>query len=319
MAQPELTQPLGQFFTFLRPMEPRAEEVPFDDPGYLFQIKWDGVRMLAFKEGERVRLQNRKGHDRTVQYPELQQLVGLVKAKEALLDGEVVVMEGGKPSFPRIIQRDFCRRERSIKALSRSLCCTYCMFDLLFLDGADLTARPLEERLQILAEVIQPGWPLYLNENFQNGVALYHRVEELELEGIVAKAKQSPYLFGQKSSYWLKVKPRRRFLCVVGGLKIKEGAVGALLLGAFRDDTLQYVGRAGSGLSGRDLLMLREFADNNAATMPPFAEPPREKGCVWLQPRLTVIIEYTEWTPDLKLRAPVVIGFTNRPPEAAVL
>ncbi len=275
--------------------------------------------MLAFKEGERVRLQNRKGHDRTAQYPELQQLAGLVKAKDALLDGEVVVMESGKPSFPRIIQRDFCRQERSIKTLSKSLRCTYCLFDLLFLDGSDLTSRPLEERLQILAEVIQPDWPLYLNENFQSGIALYHRVVELELEGIVAKAKQSPYLLGQKSSCWLKVKPRRRLLCVVGGLKMKEGAVGALLLGAYRDGALQYVGRAGSGLSRSDLLVLRNFGDSNQVVLPPFAEPPREKGSIWLQPRLTVIIEYAEWTPDLKLRAPVVVGFTNRSPLDAVL
>ena len=300
-------------------MEPRAANTPFDDPAYLFQIKWDGVRMLAFKEGERVRLQNRKGHDRTAQYPELQPLADLVKAKEALLDGEVVVMEDGKPSFPRIIQRDFCRQERSIKALSKSLRCTYCLFDLLFLDGVDLTARTLEQRLQILAEVIQPGWPLYLNENFPGGIALYRRVEELELEGIVAKAKQSPYLLGQKSDYWLKVKPRRRLLCVVGGLKMKEGGVGALMLGAFHDGLLQYVGRAGSGLCGRDLLMLRDFADSNAIAAPPFTDPPREKGCLWLHPRLTVIIEYAEWTPDLKLRAPVVVGFTNRPPLDAVL
>jgi bifunctional non-homologous end joining protein LigD len=298
-------------------MEPYPAKTPFDDPGFFFQIKWDGVRMLAFKEGQQVRLQNRRGHDRTAQYPELQQLTGLVNAREALLDGEVVVMEGGKPSFPRIIQRDFCRQERAIKALSRSLRCTYCLFDLLFLDGSDLTGRPLEERLQILENAVQPGWPLYLNENFQSGVALYRRVEALGLEGIVAKAKQSPYLPGQKSNHWMKVKPRRRLLCVVGGLKIKEGAVGALLLGAFRDGTLQYVGRAGSGLSRSDLLMLRQFADSNAVGSAPFAKPPGEKGCLWLQPRLTVIIEYAEWTPDLKLRAPVVIGFSNRSPKEA--
>ncbi len=319
MARLKLTAPLARHFGSIKPMEPRPTDAPFDDPEYFYQIKWDGIRILAFVEKGRVRLQNRKGRDRTAQFPELQQLAGLISSEEALLDGEVVVMEGGKPSFPRVIQRDFCQNERTILPLSRKLPCTYCLFDLLFLDGEDLTGEPLVYRQQLLSEVIQSRWPLYLNENFSRGISLYRRVEELELEGIVAKNKRSPYLLGQKSEHWLKVKPRRRLLCIVGGLKMSKGTVGAILLGAYANGVIRYLGRAGSGLTRRDLEILRQYSAAGRAAAPPFADPPREKDCLWLEPRLTVVIEFAEWTPDLKLRAPVVVGFSTRPPEDAVI
>ena len=158
LARLELSAPLERHFGSIKPMEPRPAEAPFDDPEYVYQIKWDGIRILAFLEKGRVRLQNRKGRDRTAQFPELQHLAELIRSEEALLDGEVVVMEGGKPSFPRVIQRDFCKNERSILPLSRKLPCTYCLFDLLFLDGKDLTGEPLVERQQLLSEVA-PSWP----------------------------------------------------------------------------------------------------------------------------------------------------------------
>src|SRR5690606_30481923 len=101
---------------------------------------------LALVERGRVILKNRRGRPRTAQYPELQELAGLVRAQSAVLDGEVVALAEGKPSFARVIQRDFCRREQVIRALQRRIPCTYCLFDLLYLDGEDLTGRPLEER-----------------------------------------------------------------------------------------------------------------------------------------------------------------------------
>jgi DNA ligase D-like protein (predicted ligase) len=315
----KLEPPIGQFFTLIKPMEPQARREPFDSPGHFFQLKWDGVRILAFKDGSSIMLQNRKGRPRTEQYPELQRLAALVRAEDALLDGEVVVMEHGRPSFARVIQRDFCRREGAIKALARVSSVTYCLFDLLYLAGEDLTRRPLEERLRLLGEAVEAAPPVYLNENFYDGVALYRRLEELGLEGIVAKEKSSPYLIGQKSAYWQKIKPRRRQLCVAGGLTVKGGAVGALLLGAYRDGDLLYIGRAGSGLSRRDLLLLQKLAAAHRVQEPPFLNPPRGAEYVWLEPRLTVLIEYAEWTGDLRLRAPVVAGFSDRPPEEARL
>lgn len=318
-AQPELKPPIGSFFSLLKPMEPQAAPEPFDSDEHFFQVKWDGVRMLAFIEREQVALQNRRGRCRTAQYPELQQLRELVRAGDALLDGEVVAMEEGKPSFARVIQRDFATRERSIRTMMKTIPCIYCLFDILYLDGEDLTSRPLCERLEILAGIVQNGPLLYLNENFDDGVALYRKAEEFSLEGIVAKEKTSPYMFGRKSVSWLKIKPRRRLLCVVGGLTVKGGSIAALLLGGYRDGELLYIGRAGSGLSRRDLLQLRDYAGDHAAPASPFVNPPRGAGMKWLQPRLTVMIEFAEWTAGLSLRAPVVVGFSRRPPEEARL
>ncbi|MEW5784437.1 MAG: non-homologous end-joining DNA ligase [Bacillota bacterium] len=319
LAQLKLEPPIGRFFTILRPMEPLAAKDPFDSPDYYFQVKWDGVRILAFKEGEAISLQNRKGRSRTAQYPEMQRLSSLIKAREAILDGEIVALEQGKPSFARVIQRDFSKRESSIKTMARTIPCTYCVFDLLYLNGKDLTRLPLAERLQILAESVVTEAPVYLNENFASGTQLYRQIEQQELEGIVAKKKSSPYLFAGKSNLWLKIKPRRSRLCAVGGVTVKDGAVGALLLGAYQDGKLLYLGRAGSGLSRQELVTLRGYASREGVSEPPFLNPPRDKQIVWLAPRLTVVVEYAEWTAALQLRAPVVAGFSNRPPEEAVL
>lgn len=317
--QLKLKPPISRFCGFVKPMEPQRAPNPFDSAEHLFQVKWDGVRMLAFKDGEKVSLQNRKGRSRTDQYPELQQLGELVRANDALLDGEVIVMEEGRPSFARVIQRDFCSRESTIKTMARVIRCTYCLFDILYLNGEELTARPLQERLEILSEVVRARPPLYLNENFNEGLALYQRVKDLGLEGIVAKQKESPYLIGQKSASWLKIKPRRRRLCVVGGLALKGGTVGALLLGGYRDNRLYYIGSAAAGLSGHDLLQLRDYAAAHPARESPFVNPPRGGNYTWLEPRLTVAIEFAEWTDKYKLRSPVVAGFTGRPPGEARL
>lgn len=303
----------------VQPMEPLSSKAPPGGSAYIYQIKWDGVRILALIEEGRVILKNRRGRIRTEQYPELQGAAELVKARNAILDGEVIALTGGKPSFARVIRRDFCRREEAIRTLQRQMPCTYCLFDLLYLEGADLAGCPLEERQRLLKEVVKAALPLYLNENFQDGEALYRQVKEAGLEGIVAKKKGSLYRGGRKSADWLKIKPRQRLLCVIGGLTMSRGSVGALLLGAYRDGELLYIGKAGSGLKDKDLLLLRDYARQDRAAGPSFSNPPREKDLLWLKPRLTVQVEYAEWTAGLRLRAPVIIGFTGRPPSEALL
>lgn len=310
--------PAEKFFNALRPMEPLGKKEPFNSPDYLFQIKWDGVRIMSLIERRRVILKNRKGRPRTEQYPELQKLAELVETGNAILDGEVVALSGGKPSFARVLRRDLCRSEPLIRALQHQIPCTYCLFDLLFWNGSDLTGSPIEERQLLLEKIVKPVYPLYLNENFSDGKALYREIRQEELEGIVAKKKGSPYRIGEKSADWLKIKPRRRQLCVVGGLKMSGGSVGSLILGAYRDGELLYVGKAGSGLKRSDLLLLRDHVLQGAAGKSCFSNPPRGKDLYWLEPHLTVEIEFAEWTGDLKMRAPVVIGFTGRPPDEAV-
>ena len=303
----------------VQPMQPLSSKAPPARSDYFYQIKWDGVRILALIEEGRVILKNRKGRMRTEQYPELQEAAALIRAKNAVLDGEVIALAGGKPSFARVLRRELCRRAEAIRALQRQIPCTYCLFDLLYLEGSDLAGRPIEERQRLLEEVVEAVPPLYLNENFQDGEVLYREVEEAGLEGIVAKKRGSPYRSGRKTGDWLKIKPRQRQLCVVGGLTLPHGSVGALLLGAYRDGELLYIGKAGSGLKGRELLLLRDQARRDRAGEPSFSNPPRERELLWLEPRLTVQVEFAEWTAGLRLRSPVVIGFTGRPPCEALL
>lgn len=300
-------------------MVPLSRKEPLDSPGYIYQIKWDGVRILSLLEERGVILKNRRGSPRTEQYPELQELAKLANARSAVLDGEVIALTAGKPSFPRVLRRDLCRRETAVRVLQREIPCTYCLFDLLFLNGADLTGSPIEERQRLLREIVEPAPLLYLSENFTEGEALYREIERAGLEGIVAKKRGSPYRSGQRSADWLKMKPRRCQLCVVGGLSMAKGSVGSLLLGAYRGEELLYIGRAGSGLKRKELLQLRDLALRVGSADSFFSNPPRGRDLLWLKPSLTVQIEFAEWTGTLKMRAPVVLGFSDRPPEEAVV
>ncbi|HHX87916.1 MAG TPA: DNA ligase [Firmicutes bacterium] len=320
MAPLNLTAPVSRWFGKLKPMEPRSRREPFDSPRYYFQIKWDGVRMLVFAENGELRLQNRRGFDRTFQYPEFQELKELLAGREAILDGEVIALEGGKPSFPRVMQRDLCSREQRLKYLRKVYPCTFCAFDLLYLAGEDLTSRPYSYRQEQLTDLFTGAGSIYINENFDSGLNLYSQVVKRQWEGVVAKEKDSRYVWGpQKSGYWLKIKFRRQQLCLVGGISFSGNAPSALLLGAYRDRDLTYIGKAGSGLSRQDLIELNRLAARHTQAQPCFINPPREKGLVWLKPVLTVLVEYAEWTGNLQLRAPVIKGFTSCPPGEARL
>lgn len=321
LAPLNLSSPVNRWFGKLKPMEPQPRREPFDSPRYYFQIKWDGVRILAFAENGELRLQNRRGNDRTFQYPELREIGDLLGGREAILDGEVIALEGGKPSFPRVMQRDQCFREQMLNYLRKAHPVTYCVFDLLFLEGEDLTLAPFSCRQEMLGRLLTgSSGTIYINENFDSGKDLYCQMVNRQWEGVVAKDKSSRYVWGpKKSPCWLKIKFRRQQLCLVGGLSFSKGAPSALLLGAYRDRDLTYIGKAGSGLSRQDLLELNRLAARHTRGKPCFVNPPRGRDLVWLEPDLTVLVEYAEWTGNLQLRAPVVKGFTSRPPGEARL
>lgn len=313
MVRHELFPPLeGTLGNFI-PMEPVSCQEPFDSSEYFFQIKWDGIRILAFLLNGRVELQNRKGRIRTSQYPEIQELSGRTKWKEALFDGEVVAMQGDRPSFTRIMERESSGSHRKIKKLVRDIPCTYCIFDLLYREGEDLTGAPLERRLKLLQQSMTETHPsFYINENFTAGKTLFSQIEEAGMEGIVAKEKKSLYLPGQKSSRWLKIKARRSIHVLVGGLLYKEGIMKALLVGVYRDgQQLSYAGRVGSGLSGSLKAKMEEMIAPLRREEAPFINPPSLPDVCWAEPRMVVEVEYAEWTEDLKLRSPVVKGIVK--------
>lgn len=300
---------------------------PLIDPAFAFQLKWDGVRMLAFLAGGRVRLQNRRLRDRTGVYPEFAGLGRLIAAREAILDGEVVVLQDGRPSFPRVLERELVAGPAAAVRAAGSRPAIFAAFDLLYLDGEDLTGRPWWARQELLrARAREDGGGLvHLAGAFTDGLALWAAVEAQGLEGVVAKRRTSPYLPGRRSPHWAKVKVRRRLDCVLGGYTLSGGRVAALLAGLYRDTAggpsgspeLIYIGRVGSGLSEslRDALAARLPALERRDS--PFVNPPRLPVPVrWVEPLVTMAVGFAEWSENLLLRAPSLAGFSSADPAA---
>ncbi|NLG32900.1 MAG: DNA ligase [Syntrophomonadaceae bacterium] len=292
-------------------MEPVLWPEAFNDSRFTFQVKWDGVRILSVIDEDGVTLVNKHGNFRTLQFEELHQLPKMIKAEYAVLDGEVVALKEGKPSFPAVMRRDRTHNPKQLAYLKQNIPVCYMVFDLLNCNGEDLTGKSLKCRRERLEQVLKPSAQIQLVEDFPAGKSLFQAVESMGMEGIVAKKIDSPYQAGKKHNDWLKIKCRRVQNCLVGGYTLRGNTVNALLLGAYQEDDFIYIGRVGSGLTGlHQELFSRSFP---AQMIPdsPFANLTRTKGCYFLQPRIGVRVEYMEWTEDSKLRAPVIKEFID--------
>jgi bifunctional non-homologous end joining protein LigD len=300
------------------PMKLGRRDEPFDHADWLFQVKWDGVRCIAVT-GDRLRLFGRHRRERTGAVPELEGLAAAAGGRRLVLDGELVAFRGGRLSFHGLLERWLAQPPPSPGLLDR-IPCVYMIFDLLEQDGKDLIDLPLQKRLQLLQDAVKPSDRWQLVESFPGaGRSLFEAVVAREMEGIVGKHRLSLYRPGMRSDLWVKVKRRQRRLCVVAGY-----TEGGLILGAYRNADLHFIGRAGSGLTAQHLQLLKEHLESGPmpfARLPDlrsrFAGMPRQ--VIWVVPRLTVLIEFTEWTEDGKLRDPVVAGFSAEPPDAARL
>lgn len=294
----------------IAPMLACSAPSPFDSPRHLFEVKWDGTRCLAFLQGGRVRLQNRRLLDITWRYPELSGLARQVRAREAILDGELVVLEGGRPSFPRLQEREHASDPHRAALLARELPATYIVFDLLFLDGRRCTELPLEERRGTLEGIVREGEHLVCSRGVQGqGIAFLREVIRRGLEGVMAKEKASPYLIGRRSRYWLKVKPRRSITChVVGytpGRGERAGLFGALLLATPEAGGWVYRGRVGSGLSQGEMVEILRALRSLELPRNPWGW--RVPGARWVEPRLRCRVAFQEMTVHGRLRAPVFL------------
>jgi DNA ligase D-like protein (predicted ligase) len=305
----------------IKPMEPVSRKDPFDSAKHVFEVKWDGVRTLAFCERHAVRLQNRNLHDRTVQYPELQCLSSILEGKQALLDGEVIALREGRPSFFDVMRRDACRTPDQARRVSRVIPVSFMIFDILALDGKSIANRPLSERKQLLAGALAKAEPpVYAVDYYPNdGKALYRVAGDRGLEGIVAKEWSSPYLMGRKSPYWVKVKHSKKQACVVGGYTSGAGGSVSLLAGAYAGGILRYIGRVGSGISSADSSRLVPALSSIHLAGPALEGTPTMRDAVWVEPVLTFVAQFYEWTEDFKMRSPVFVGFSDlRPDECTV-
>ncbi|MCR4398243.1 MAG: non-homologous end-joining DNA ligase [Firmicutes bacterium] len=276
----------------LEPMLATPCAEPFDSPDYYFEPKWDGYRAVAFL-GDATVLQSRRLKDITPEFPSLGRLHAALRHRSATLDGEVVVIRRGKPSF-QALQRGGGRP-------------VYVAFDLLSVNGRGLLDVPLGERKSMLDAALHDTGEVALSPYFRGrGRALFREMAGRGLEGIVAKRVDSPYLPGRRTSYWLKIKVRRVADCVIGAVSRGVGHfVGSLALGLYSAEELVYVGRAGTGLNERERVALWESLTR--ADGPPFHFPsgriPTElRGAVWVVPDTVCEISFAEVTDDLALR-----------------
>ena len=285
-----------------------ARDDPFDAADFLFEIKWDGTRCLAYRDPDRIRLQNRRNLEMRSRYPDLTGLERLPGG--TLLDGEIVVLEDGKPSFPKLQQREHLSEPRKIEMASRRLPATYLVFDLLYLGGRSLLAEPLAERRRLLAEQVEElaDPHVVLSQAVEGeGTRLFHQVDELGLEGIIAKRTTSPYLPGKRSDHWLKIKTTRTEVFDVIGYRPRpdEPAIRGLLVGERVDGSWEFRASVGSGLTEKD--RTRFFAALEQADDledPPDADP---EDAVWKSTGLACRVRYLERTESGKLRAPVFV------------
>ncbi|MEF2967590.1 DNA ligase [Paenibacillus sp. M1] len=304
------------------PFEPvRAHDFPAGEE-WIAQVKWDGVRILTYYDGREARLINRKKNDRTLQYPEFTDVRSFCRADSVILDGEMIALAGGKPSFHEIMRRDSLRRAREIAFAVPRIPAIYMVFDILYCDGIWVTDRPLRERQRLLQERVTPGERLQLVPNVADARSLFSVMEERDWEGIVCKRLDSTYLLGGKDPRWVKLKLAHDLNAAVGGVTYRDGTVNALLLGLYDEEgRFIYIGHAGTARwKGEEWVratkLARQLAVNNR---PFFNTPERIKGAEWMKPELTVKVQFLEWTPGGTMRHPVIQGWSAAPPEACTL
>jgi bifunctional non-homologous end joining protein LigD len=301
------------------PMLAAARERPFSKPGWVFEPKLDGYRIRAGREGGTPRLLTRNGHDLAPAFPEVARAVAALPYEGFVFDGELVVPDGaGRPSFERLQDRARLRRTLEGRRAALESPAVLYVFDLLAFAGYDVRPLPLARRKALLERLAPPLGPIrYLEHVATDGTALYQRVVQLGLEGIVAKKAEAPYRAG-RSPYWFKVRADRTGdFVVVGftrprGTRAARAGFGALDLGAYADGELVYAGRVGTGFTAAQLAEVRSRLERGARPAPAFAGPtPGDPGHTWVDPTLVVEIRYKEWTADGLLRQPVFLRFRD--------
>lgn len=284
----------------------------FSDPEWLFEIKWDGERSLAFIRDGRVELRARSGRDITAEYPELKAIVKQFNARKAIVDGEIVVLDAaGRSDFTRIQPR-FGVLNPPL-ALQQKNPVTYYLFDLLYCDGFDLRGVALEKRKNLLRALLRPSDKVrYSDHVTEKGAELLAIAKERNLEGIIAKRRDSHYI-SKRTSSWLKFKIVHDLDVVIGGWtspRRTRDHFGALLMGLYFGKTLKYIGSVGTGFGASMLKRTRRKLDDLAIPQSPFDTAPKLKEAVhWVRPELVARVKHGEWTNDKKLRQPVFLGF----------
>jgi bifunctional non-homologous end joining protein LigD len=300
------------------PMRATTGATPTDDTGWAYEIKWDGMRAIAWCDRGSLRLASSNGIDATVRFPEIAPLATSLAANRVILDGELITFApDGRPDFGLLQHRMHVSNAVAAAEGAAAQPVAYVVFDLLWLDGHDVTSLPYVDRKRLLGQLVEPGpsWTVPEPE-YGSGAALLEAVAARGLEGLIAKRIDSTYEIGKRSSAWRKLKVRRRQEVVIGGWLPGEGnrssTLGALLVGYHDDDgSLRYAGRVGTGFTERELTDLLAAFGPLARATPPFDPPPPPavlRHARWLDPTLVAEVAFGEWTADGVLRHPSYLG-----------
>jgi len=291
-----------------QPMLATLVAAPFDRPGWVYEEKYDGDRILAYKEGKSVRLLSRNGKDNTGRFPRIAAAIARLPSVTLLLDGEVVVFDRRQVSRFQLLQQG--RGEP-----------VYAVFDCLLADGQDLRQEPLATRRAVLEKLVRPQGVLLLSRRLaRNGLQACQLARRAGYEGLVAKDLSSPYS-GNRSRSWLKVKIHQEDEFVIVGFTAPRGArshFGALLLGAYESGELRYVGKVGTGFDAGTLAALHRRFQPLISRTSALADPPRERGVTFLRPQLVAQVAYQELTAERRLRQPVYLGLRDDKPAREV-
>jgi DNA ligase D-like protein (predicted ligase) len=299
----------------LVPMLARLSKLPADDGGWGYEVKWDGVRAIAYVAGGALRLESRNLNDVTPRYPEVARLTAALGGRDAVLDGEVVAFdENGSPSFERLQGR--MHLTTGVAARARITPVVYVAFDLLWIDGESLMPLPYTERRGRLEQLGAegPGWrvPGY---STGSGSEFLAASAAQGLEGIMCKRLDSPYEPGRRGGTWLKVKNTRRQELVIGGWQPgagrRSGHLGALLVGHYDGGELRYAGKVGTGFDDRELARLQGLLRGLERPTSPFTGRQPERGSMWVEPQLVAEVEFNEWTRQGMLRHPSYKGLQD--------
>lgn len=311
----------------VQPMLATAGTLP-TGPGWAYEFKWDGVRTLVDSSTSGFTLTSRLGNDVTVAYPELAGLAGV--AEDVLLDGEVVSLVDGRPSFSALQSRMHVRKSVEARRLAARAPVTYLAFDVLRLYGVELTDRSFSQRRATLERLEVAGAHWTVSPLFDDGPATAQAATENGLEGVVAKRLSSLYRPGQRTSDWVKVRFSHRQEFVVGGWEHGEGGrsggIGSLLLGVYEATpegaALVYAGQVGTGFTAASLRAMEKRLRPSVVDSSPFvAMPPDVRGrpITWVRPEVVVEVEFAEWTVEGRLRFASFQGVrTDKRPEEVV-
>jgi bifunctional non-homologous end joining protein LigD len=283
---------------------------PFHAPGWVYEEKYDGYRILAYKSGRAVTLLTRNLKDRTDEFSEIAAAIARLPGPTLLLDGEIVIFDDAGVSRFQLMQRRDGREA------------VFIVFDCLYARGRDLTREPLAERRRVLEREIRESAVLRLARRLAgDGLAAFEEARRSGLEGIIAKDARSTYAAGTRSPVWRKVKVRQEDEFVIGGVTRPGGTrehFGAILVGARDGPVLRYAGKVGTGYTASLLRDLDARFRSLVRATSPFADAPRERGVTWLEPRLVAQVGYTELTEDGRLRHPTFLGLRDDTPASEV-